>query len=150
MIRRPPRSTRTDTPLPYTTLFRSRSTHSSAIVPEATSTGATNVPETAGWTRASFRSCGRAPAIARPGSRATAKPDAASRSRRQPLRRARYAGARVPGDRERVASGTRWEVRVDLGGSSFVYNQITCHLYNRTSTTNHLSYIKLKLTTIYE
>src|SRR3546814_19165742 len=28
MIRRPPRSTRTDTPFPYTTLFRSRANHS--------------------------------------------------------------------------------------------------------------------------
>src|SRR3546814_4965287 len=33
MIRRPPRSTRTDTLFPYTTLFRSRSRHSLRVVP---------------------------------------------------------------------------------------------------------------------
>src|SRR3546814_4632324 len=31
MIRRPPRSTRTDTLFPYTTLFRSRATHGHAL-----------------------------------------------------------------------------------------------------------------------
>src|SRR3546814_4696472 len=33
MIRRPPRSTRTDTLFPYTTLFRSREHHLSAVIP---------------------------------------------------------------------------------------------------------------------
>src|SRR3546814_14996779 len=33
MIRRPPRSTRTDTRFPYTTLFRSRRTHEAAVAP---------------------------------------------------------------------------------------------------------------------
>src|SRR3546814_8547848 len=32
MIRRPPRSTRTDTLVPYTTLFRSLGTHSHAVI----------------------------------------------------------------------------------------------------------------------
>src|SRR3546814_14110402 len=36
MIRRPPRSTRTDTLFPYTTLFRSLSTHSAARVTTST------------------------------------------------------------------------------------------------------------------
>src|SRR3546814_1710033 len=33
MIRRPPRSTRTDSPFPYTTLFRSPPTHSAPAIP---------------------------------------------------------------------------------------------------------------------
>src|SRR3546814_2155931 len=39
MIRRPPRSTRTDTLFPYTTLFRSHSTNISRCVAEAISPG---------------------------------------------------------------------------------------------------------------
>src|SRR3546814_6732885 len=39
MIRRPPRSTRTDTLFPYTTLFRSRGTFSPNIMSENTSLG---------------------------------------------------------------------------------------------------------------
>src|SRR3546814_9361948 len=35
MIRRPPRSTRTDTLFPYTTLFRSICNHFSAVIPGA-------------------------------------------------------------------------------------------------------------------
>src|SRR3546814_3437157 len=38
MIRRPPRSTRTDTPLPYTTRFRSESTDPAAAAPPHRST----------------------------------------------------------------------------------------------------------------
>src|SRR3546814_2600469 len=36
MIRRPPRSTRTDTLFPYTTLFRSRSIHSTCVTTNST------------------------------------------------------------------------------------------------------------------
>src|SRR3546814_13199238 len=42
MIRRPPRSTRTDTPLPYTTLFRSKSTLSHSRKQELTVGGGKN------------------------------------------------------------------------------------------------------------
>src|SRR3546814_17298268 len=45
MIRRPPRSTRTDTLFPYTTLFRSSSTASTSIVALSVSISAMTSPE---------------------------------------------------------------------------------------------------------
>src|SRR3546814_1566581 len=60
MVRRPPRSTRTDTPFPYTTLFRS----TPAISEAALATPSTPLPATRRWTSPSFEAAVTAASVA--------------------------------------------------------------------------------------
>src|SRR3546814_8113866 len=75
MIRRHPRSTRTDTPFPYTTLFRSRRVAGAAVPPlPAAGTGTSPARRRAGRARPARRGAGpwhAAPTGAAPGRRAS-------------------------------------------------------------------------------
>src|SRR3546814_20908198 len=117
MIRRPPRSTRTDTLLPYTTLFRS---------PAAGKSASLRHPLSAEHTA----NCGR---LRRPEQRAASdratggqtvellehRTHALDLAIGQGRHAAESPPARVP-DRKSVVWGTRLTVRVDLGGSRFI------------------------------
>src|SRR3546814_11899330 len=101
MIRRPPRSTRTDTLFPYTTLFRSTRPYPHA---DAHGPGAD-------------RQLRRA--------HAEAADRAAAPGRRQPRndgegRRGAGAAGRRQGDRKSVVQGKSVSVRVDLGGRRII------------------------------
>src|SRR3546814_15051271 len=106
MIRRPPRSTRTDTLFPYTTRFRSAADRSAPMAVAAHST--------AGCAARRGRS-------ARPRPQRRARPAG-------PAARVRAA----PGDRKSVVQGKSVSVRVDLGGRRFL--QLTMHQPLRTDT----------------
>src|SRR3546814_21147599 len=127
MIRRPPRSTRTDTLFPYTTLFRSG-----------------NAPE---WSeahsvlRSEHSRPGRKPldhGPRGPVDDGSHDPDAESRSvgegrmgsHRSRPRRTVARGAAVRKDRKNGVQGTSVSGRVDLGGSGHIHNtkcnQIEC------------------------
>src|SRR3546814_15438827 len=111
MIRRPPRSTRTDTLFPYTTLFRSPGTPprsraagawaaSASAASRETETGrSSGLHGSSGRTAHYCRFCRRRKAPVWPGS-----PDQAD-------------GVR---DRKSVVSGKRGSVRVDLGGRRLI------------------------------
>src|SRR3546814_16325348 len=114
MMRRPPRSTRTDTLFPYTTLFRSRIRVADTVDPRGRRRAAAE-ERTPPEGTARYRRDRRAPAPAR--------------SRRARSRAARlcatalHAADRAAGrraDRERVVLGKRWSVRVELGGGRFL------------------------------
>src|SRR3546814_12909003 len=125
MIRRPPRSTRTDTRFPYTTLFRSIA----ACRPSADRHPSEPVP-------ARRR---RSPA-----------PCPGPRERRRARGRARGGGPSArprppisPQDRKGVVSGTSVSVRVDLGGRRIIQKNISHH-YCITQTKLHQIHIYSK------
>src|SRR3546814_19890715 len=89
MIRRPPRSTRTDTLFPYTTLFRSRGRYDPAAQPAAAVRARPARP--AAFLGDAGMACG------------------------SPCPEAGHARA-AQGDRTSVVEGKRVSVRVDLGG----------------------------------
>src|SRR3546814_11305981 len=102
MIRRPPRSTRTDTLFPYTTLFRSRP-ELSLRVPRARpqAPGNRQVPGTAGRLRPGARTALR---------RATSDSTLDTPQRKLPVGR-EWGEERKSGVSGRIVSG-----RVDIGG----------------------------------
>src|SRR3546814_14924585 len=105
MLRRPPRSTRTDTLFPYTTLFRSQEQPASGAVEEACRHGP---PVAALWWRshrlpsaADGKSCASVPADCLEGA------NSAVRERKRRAARARSEERRV--GKERVSTcRTRW------------------------------------------
>src|SRR3546814_14941277 len=117
MIRRPPRSTRTDTLFPYTTLFRS---------PEA---GTGSSPRTAGSSpSAKPASEGRAAATRAPTRSWPCKRTTAVGATGWWARTAASSRSATPGcsatlgrsDRKRVVEGKGVSVRVDLGGGRII------------------------------
>src|SRR3546814_18151557 len=120
MIRRPPRSTRTDTLFPYTTLFRSE-------LPQAGARHVAGHPRAAGQARGppaqhayvAFHSQrGKAPSHR---ARDDGHLRAACRAHRQ--------------DRKSVVKGKSVSVRVDLGGSTIIKKKKTIRKLNRSKTT---------------
>src|SRR3546814_17627147 len=110
MIRRPPRSTRTDTLFPYTTLFRSgRSGDRQGLSGDDERRARHRDDE--GYCRRSRRRCGLA------------------RDARADAGRGRFL-VRAPQDRKSVVSGKSVSVRVALGGRSIIKN-------NNSHTTNN-------------
>src|SRR3546814_12119113 len=113
MIRRPPRSTRTDTLFPYTTLFRSvRQRRHDAYPDDAVSA-----------TQARSHLCYRLPELL--GAECCLS-DEQSAGRSWPRSRA----APLEQDRKSVVSGTSVYVRVDIGGRRIIKKQkepITFH-----------------------
>src|SRR3546814_18679137 len=127
MKRRPPRSTRTDTLFPYTTLFRS------ARGPRTPSTRNRRAgrddrdafrSRRSSWTR---RSHGADRGAAPGRTRSRPPPDRALRRERAHLpRRARHgnrAAAAGRSDRERVGWGRSVSVRLSLGGGRYMKKQ---------------------------
>src|SRR3546814_18540094 len=113
MIRRPPRSTRTDTLLPYTTLFRSEggsgANSGSSPIPPITATAATLAASSSGLQ--DLRAARRLVAVA---ANAAA---VISRMRVELCRCSHCSQARsFSADRKRDVLGKRVSVRVDLGG----------------------------------
>src|SRR3546814_13335972 len=121
MIRRPPRSTRTDTLFPYTTLFRSADTHDArpnnddgvifahGHITEGDTPGSDQEPFWAaseGCRGTSKRSSRRRRAAGRRLSCGWNR----GRSRKKPV-------SASPSDRKSVVKGKRVSVRIDLGGS---------------------------------
>src|SRR3546814_14500384 len=103
MIRRPPRSTRTDTLFPYTTLFRSIATTVIAGAALAILLWPHTPPSSAQ---------GEAPPTPRPVVRATS----------EPARAPAHAGVT---DRKSVVYGKSVSVRVDLGGRRIIKKKKT-------------------------
>src|SRR3546814_21197167 len=117
MIRRPPRSTRTDTLFPYTTLFRSGLTRAAGA-----DYGARGIR-----VNAVLPGIIRTPMIAR--------------LSKEPAFSAMFdkLKARHPiGDRKSVVSGKSVSVRVDLGGRRLITKKITqTMLHNLNTTQSH-------------
>src|SRR3546814_14335086 len=112
MIRRPPRSTRTDTLFPYTTLFRSGA---AVLAP----------PDARRRTGARTGLAGPGPRME--GARCARATERAGHARRlcDPRRKARLAAdpgapARAPADRKSVVAGKGVSVRVELGGRRII------------------------------
>src|SRR3546814_13238277 len=108
MIRRPPRSTRTDTLFPYTTLFRSQEHPRIRPGPAARRTRRT-APARRAHAPAHARRDGRPAPAARPGQRAAALGRIRPRA---------FDGA--VGDRKSVVLGKSESVRVNLGGRRII------------------------------
>src|SRR3546814_12028546 len=118
MIRRPPRSTRTDTLFPYTTLFRSEA------------------DGTAGTEDRGLR-CDRT-------QRSLRQPVAGGAARARPARR-RAAGEpqrprdRARPDRKSLVLGKSVSVRVDLGGRRYIQTKKIRHQHQRLNTESNLT-----------
>src|SRR3546814_14181646 len=106
MIRRPPRSTRTDTLLPYTTLFRS----SLSQLPHGSGGGDGAVSGPADWTKVHWLA-------ARAAGQGAADPRGWAA---KPFCEARNAHHGRPEDRKSVVSGKSVSVRVDRGGHCYI------------------------------
>src|SRR3546814_11702068 len=118
MIRRPPRSTRTDTLFPYTTLFRSP-----VITPTAS-----GVPIPLSMTDPVFVF--------------EAPRHTASTRARQPQRRVQRSP--TSGDRKSVVQGQSVSVRVDLGGRRLIQNKTHISTYTNSLTPDTHSSIHYK------
>src|SRR3546814_13514741 len=109
MLRRPPRSTRTDTLCPYTTLFRSSSPRMNASRPRS-------------WTNSgSLRAAAWPPHEPDPNRRRLPRPPHPGRRQQHANDAPEPSGPALldptlPVDRKTVVSGKRVSVRVDIGG----------------------------------
>src|SRR3546814_16281505 len=143
LVRRPPRSTRTDTLFPYTTLFRSGSP------PRATGQ-ATASKSWLSWVRPLdilTALSGAMRAVWRAGEAGSSREEGRDRLAELGLGHARHMrprDCREPrlGDRKSVVEGQSVSVRVDLGGrriikKTTIIQRLTTHTsYNKTSIYN--------------
>src|SRR3546814_20757227 len=116
MIRRPPRSTRTDTLFPYTTLFRSLCLQTAALCGACARRGLIHVRRTR------VRGEGQARRVRRgrtPACRWCRRSRSYSTSPCAAARRGFRAG---PGDRKSVGEGKSVSVRVEPGGGRYIKN----------------------------
>src|SRR3546814_13294488 len=115
MIRRPPRSTRTDTLFPYTTLFRSTSSTWRWPTSRCASARRRRPRATSTWPRSSRRP--------------------KSPTRRRSIRATASSARTRTSDRKSVVLGKSVSVRVDLGGRRIIkkntfYNTFSFYLYS--------------------
>src|SRR3546814_15725387 len=130
MIRPPPRSTRTDTLFPYTTLFRSAAVH--AVVADAAVEGVVSGPAAEDHRIAcpGIVQDGEPGALIREGDlEIEAVGDAQEGIGEVVANRQAYRGREEPEkvDRKHVVKGKRVAVRVDPGGSRIIKNKTQKH-----------------------
>src|SRR3546814_12472005 len=123
-IRRPPRSTLTDTLFPYTTLFLSPGFRRDRCAPPALPCPVALGPPlpSSVWKMALLPASTALSLQSRPGAQAAAQP--------------RFPDHR---DRKSVVSGKSVSVRVDLGGRRIIKNKTKIILIHKKSYANHTS-----------
>src|SRR3546814_15226094 len=130
MIRRPPRSTRTDTLFPYTTLFRSSPTSKQGQRHERRA----HWPRQAGTRLPLVRVEGRDHQVRGPRRRHCRKRGHVLHLRQAPVPVGMGEAILGGGDRTSVVSGKSVSVRVDLGGRRIIKQQTTQNT-QKTKTT---------------